>query len=80
MSYNTLQSVGVDFKGIQIKLNEHEIKIKLGHLILLTCEPTNLSLRLGDLWVLSSNMMFVTYINPNYTSHGTIQKVGKCGN
>jgi hypothetical protein len=80
MSCNTLQYVGVDSKGIQIKLNEHEINKKLGHLIQLICELTDLSVRLGDPWVPSLDMMFVTYINPNYTSHSTIQKAGKCGN
>ncbi len=80
MSCDTLQYVGVNSKGIQIKLNECEINKRLGHLIQLTCEPTNLSLRLGDPWVPSSDMMVVTYINPNYTSHNTIQKAGKCGN
>jgi hypothetical protein len=63
---NTLQFVGVDSKGIQIKLNEHEINKKLGHLIQLTFELVDLSLWLGNPWVLSSNMMFVTYVNPNY--------------
>jgi hypothetical protein len=66
MSCKTLQFVGVVSKGIQIKLNEHEINKKLGHLSQLTFEPTDLSLWLGNPWVLSSNMMFVTYINPNY--------------
>jgi hypothetical protein len=69
MSCNTLQSMGVDSKGIQIKMNEHETNKKLGHLIQLTCEPTNLSLQLGNPWVLYSDIMFVTYMNPNYISH-----------
>ncbi len=72
--------MGVDSKCIQIKLNEHEINKKLGILIQLTCELINLSLWLGDPWVPSLDMMFVTYINPNYTFHSTIQKAGKCGN
>jgi hypothetical protein len=75
MSCNALQSMGVDSQGIRIKLNEHEINKKLGHLIQLTCEHVDLNLWFGDPWVPSLDMVFVTYINPNYTSHSTIQKL-----
>jgi hypothetical protein len=62
-------------QGIQIKLNEHEINIKFVHLIQLICQPIDLSLWFRDPWVPSSDMVFVTYINPNYTSHNTIQRL-----